>query len=1697
VELLPKHLKRTALFLASCTRLHANKAYRKLETRVVKRLASTDKFPGFLVAAIQSSASDCVRANGQCSINLIHLCCTLMKCHSTDDAPEWNSSLNQIVLSLFENVASVTESKRAAAGKQLSKALTAKPCFFKPLVDLATAESAKGEAPRFEAIQWLIFHSRKLDDYEAVYKPLFTQMYVRDMLSSKSAVPVQVQMRFSPLLESFSHSDMTDQVQELIVQQVEQNAEAIGAVAVLTEYFKIDLSRYATDTFMPMVLAQLKSTDEHCQLCALKLLQNVVSKSDDVDVIVAIAAQVAAEMKGSASQVAHKKCLIRAFDAIREGVTSRSLSAVSPIADIALDALLQFASKEKVEEAKHPCVQALAQWYCLADKPDGKYFDLLLKGVESKDKNTRQVFLSALLLISSSAAFDEKAMGALDVLSALATEADKKTMAASASAPLDAVAAMAILMKTQCTNMEAGTKLKDSKMHKLFSKKSSFLFHLSLLQVKPADSFNAMSISKTYGLPPPARSSETTILVGLAESFALAATHQHTKALILEHSFFASPEVEEGQTAPAKPKTPPALCAGLVELLLHPLYHVRRAAIKSARDIQSSTKELVYPLLIALRNRLAGMKRPGHRTILVNALNALVPESADTELLPIVLLLVHHPFLNTRTKKSWCSDTYNAQWHTLCDCFGGVDEVSENLGDASLSGQVQQVLLADTALLSTNVCEQEAAWSAVASLLELPGEGGQSVVVNGVFTEVLGLLGQTELTSLSAKDIGIWSTPEGELYVEGGRSGYNAAAGSSANVRRMRTGKRGGLYSAEDEAWEDEVRAELEAKKAKEVTTKKPAAAKAVVKKKKKGEEEPLFPLDKKKKGGKAKAAKSKPSGGAKAGSKKMAPPVKESREEKEKRERLEQESETRTRVGDLINSAEKWLQVLMASAAAVPLVLNAQLPMILPAVLKLLDSQSDVVKECAYDCLKKLVDTIDPCIQDIAADIAAALRVALTKPADLKNYIGLLERLFEDLVPVCSLAEQEFGAMPLPAASFHVLFPLCKAVCLATDLPADIYSGAFGVMGMHAAVKEYSDEDLPLLRKLRRPMIESALHLLATSPKMEPAPDRVLAGLVDGPKLSVAEWGPILGDAGLLNANTHVRFAVLRSLMLIVSRGAKLPMATNLLLSSRVWLSQYDDDEQNQKVATTLWDHTDAELSKLYATPLMALLSHAEEHVRNAAARALANALVEHPGTSNAFLQKLFKVANGGSQDGKVVVPEVGADGFPLSPSEIERLRWQMEEEMATKLVPPRLGTAATLKMIGEEKALEASPEADLACIFQFLVDVGMVTSNDVVRAAMSAGGMALIDSYGAEYMDMLLPLFEKYMAAAESPTATDAEWYASDWRKQGLVVFLGTMAKHLDKDDSRVPTAINTLMAALGTPSEAVQQSVATCLAPLIPAVREQAPALLAKLLEQTIQGETYGDRRGGAYGVSAVIKGLGIVALKKNNIIPQLQDACKGKGGNPRQGALFAFECLSLRLGLLFEPYVIDIIPILLKSFSDTSASVRSAADGTARAIMKKLSAHGVKLILPSLLTSLNDPQWRTKQAAIQLLGSMAYCAPRQLSSCLPQIVPKLTDAFTDTHPKVREAGKISLGDIASVVRNPEVAHLSPTLLAALSDPTEHTNRALQALQDTSFVHSIDPPSLALIVPILNRGLRERGTDVKKKAALIVGNMCSMIR
>ena len=97
---------------------------------------------------------------------------------------------------------------------------------------------------------------------------------------------------------------------------------------------------------------------------------------------------------------------------------------------------------------------------------------------------------------------------------------------------------------------------------------------------------------------------------------------------------------------------------------------------------------------------------------------------------------------------------------------------------------------------------------------------------------------------------------------------------------------------------------------------------------------------------------------------------------------------------------------------------------------------------------------------------------------------------------------------------------------------------------------------------------------------------------------------------------------------------------------------------------------------------------------------------------------------------------------------------------------------------------------------------------------------------------------------------------------------------------------------------------------------------------LLRLATTGDTYAIRRGAAYGVAAFVKGLSIQSLKHYGIWEAIQthmSAAKGPS-SAKEGALLITETLCDRVGRLFEPYVIAILPHLLERFGDTDVSVR---------------------------------------------------------------------------------------------------------------------------------------------------------------------------
>ncbi|CBQ69258.1 related to translation activator GCN1 [Sporisorium reilianum SRZ2] len=527
----------------------------------------------------------------------------------------------------------------------------------------------------------------------------------------------------------------------------------------------------------------------------------------------------------------------------------------------------------------------------------------------------------------------------------------------------------------------------------------------------------------------------------------------------------------------------------------------------------------------------------------------------------------------------------------------------------------------------------------------------------------------------------------------------------------------------------------------------------------------------------------------------------------------------------------------------------------------------------------------------------------------------------------------------------------------------------------------------------------------------------------------------------------------------------------TDLDFPVELWLACHDEDEENARLAEKAWEENGLDVPESFADPLIALLEHKNIYVRESAARALAAATEQHPEQVTTVVTKLCQLYK---ERNKVLAPEYDRFGMVIESTKNRQDPWQT-----------RAAVAVALRH--QAPYLQGS---DVPSFFEFMIDgQALGDRSEEVRPKMLEAATAVIDLHGKPHLSKLIAMFESFFSNSAGSTADDGI-------TEAVVILLGREARHLDPKDPRVSKVVDRLVDALKTPSELVQSAVADCLPPLVRAISKDVPRLFESLFRELLDGAKYAGRRGAAYGLAGLVMGRGIGSIKEFDVMNKLAEAFEdAKNPTRRQGVMFAYETLTLTLKRLFEPYIIGILPQMLAGFGDVSSDVREATQDAAKAIMQNVSGHCVKIILPTLLSGLDEKQWRTKKGAIELLGAMAYCAPKQLSLSLPTVIPRLSEVLTDSHTQVRTAANKSLKQFGEVINNPEIKQLVPVLLKALIDPNTKTGTALKGVLETSFVHYIDSPSLALVIPIIDRGLKERSATIQKDAARIVGNLAGL--
>lgn len=519
----------------------------------------------------------------------------------------------------------------------------------------------------------------------------------------------------------------------------------------------------------------------------------------------------------------------------------------------------------------------------------------------------------------------------------------------------------------------------------------------------------------------------------------------------------------------------------------------------------------------------------------------------------------------------------------------------------------------------------------------------------------------------------------------------------------------------------------------------------------------------------------------------------------------------------------------------------------------------------------------------------------------------------------------------------------------------------------------------------------------------------------------------------------------------------------------AEIWLACHESDDDNLALASAIWSENGLCTTKESVTKILPYLHADGLVIRQAAASALAAYLHHHP---DHFAETLGRLKATYIEQAKPRVPDRDAYGM-LRQTET-RDPWESRQGIAFAF-----------------QALNPlfSP-ADLVAFVQFLLSGCALADRDGrVRDAMVKAASTLISQRGQSEVENLMKILETHLEAPDDGVQD------YDLVNEATIIMYGALARHLKAGDIRISKVVFRLLRTLETPSETVQYAIAGCLPPLVRTSRSEASDYVQFLLGELFHSKKFANRRGAAYGLAGIVQGCGLSSLREYRILSSLRVATEEKKDpNQRQGAYLAFELLSSILGPVFEPYVIQIVPQLLLGFGDNSPDVREACLDASKTCFRTLSSYGVKETLPTLLSGLNEEAWRSKKGACDSLGAMAYLDPQQLAASLPVIIPPLTNVLTDSHKEVRGAANRSLQRFGDVISNPEIKSLVGILLKALSDPTKHTEEALDALLRVNFIHYLDAPSLALVVRILERGLGDR-SQTKRKASQVIGSLAHL--
>lgn len=187
---------------------------------------------------------------------------------------------------------------------------------------------------------------------------------------------------------------------------------------------------------------------------------------------------------------------------------------------------------------------------------------------------------------------------------------------------------------------------------------------------------------------------------------------------------------------------------------------------------------------------------------------------------------------------------------------------------------------------------------------------------------------------------------------------------------------------------------------------------------------------------------------------------------------------------------------------------------------------------------------------------------------------------------------------------------------------------------------------------------------------------------------------------------------------------------------------------------------------------------------------------------------------------------------------------------------------------------------------------------------------------------------------------------------------------------------------------------------------------------------------------------------------------------------------------------------VVPTIVDLAADKQKPVATAAVTLAKAIYAKTLPWHACIALPQLKAGLGSKaKPPSKELALQIIEEFAKANPLSIAQEIEWLVSPISFLMNDIKASVKTKAKDAMIAVVACSGNKDLDNFTPTIVKA-QESLNNTAECIEELAGCIFVQNVESPALAIMTPVLIRGLKERTEATQRRCCVIVDNMCKLV-